>query len=136
MIERDARAANILDSLAYIEMHEGNYARARDLFIESLGYFSEFGNMRQLADVLEGLAGLAAAEMRPADAARLFGAAQALLEEIGAQLESGNRDEHERNVGLARGQLSAPAFAAAWREGRELSVEQAIQYALTTKEHA
>jgi predicted ATPase/DNA-binding XRE family transcriptional regulator len=130
------RVAYIIDSLAYIELHEGNYEKARGLFVESLGFSREFGNRRLLADVLEGLAGLAAVERRPADAARLFGAAQALLEEIGFHLESSNRVEHEHNVTIARDQLDQAAFTAAWNEGRGLSVDQAIHFALEIKDRS
>jgi hypothetical protein len=41
-----------------------------------------------------------------------------------------NQDHYERSVGAARGRLDAVTFAAAWAEGRAMTLEQAIQYAL------
>lgn len=129
-----AKVAYVNDSLAYIELHQGNYEKAWALFVESLAHFREFGNLRLIADVLEGMAGLAAAQRRPTLAARLFGAAEALLEEIGAHVESGNREEHDFNVAVARARLDEATFTAAWKKGRELSAEQAIEYALEMKD--
>ena len=38
--------------------------------------------------------------------------------------------EYERGVAAVRAQLDAPAFAAAWADGRALRLEQAIAEAL------
>ncbi len=67
---------------------------------------------------------------QPGRAARLFSAAEALLDAIGAHLEPADRVEFDRNVTAARAQLDEVAFAAAWAEGRTMNLEQAIAYAL------
>jgi hypothetical protein len=60
---------------------------------------------------------------------RLFGAAGALLDAIGATLEPADRSGHERLVAATGAVLDETTFAAAWAEGRALSVEAAIALA-------
>jgi hypothetical protein len=40
-------------------------------------------------------------------------------------------DEYERTVAAAHAALSEATFAALWEEGRALTLEQAVAYALT-----
>jgi non-specific serine/threonine protein kinase len=63
-------------------------------------------------------------------AARLFGAAEALRERVGAAPHPPWRAEHERWMATAWVELGEEAFAAAWAEGRALSLDQAIADAL------
>ncbi|MEK7785118.1 MAG: hypothetical protein AAB658_06790, partial [Chloroflexota bacterium] len=74
-------------------------------------------------------------------AARLFGAAEALLDAIGAPLAPADRAEWERDAAMARVQLDPSAssgqavmFNAAWAEGRVMAMEQAVVYALEESE--
>jgi hypothetical protein len=43
-----------------------------------------------------------------------------------------DRADYERFVALAHAGLDDNTFAAAWAEGRSMTMEQAIAYALTT----
>ncbi len=63
-------------------------------------------------------------------APRLFGAAEALREAIGAPLPPNEQEEYRRNIDRAREMLEVEAFASAWKEGRAMTLEQAIDYAL------
>ena len=79
------------------------------------------------------LAGLAGAACLAGDherAARLFGAVAALRESDGSREIPGWRTINERDEAAARTSLGDEAFAAAWTEGRTLSLEQAVAYAL------
>jgi hypothetical protein len=40
------------------------------------------------------------------------------------------RHDYDRDVAVARAQLGETAFAAAWAEGRAMTLEQAVAYAL------
>ena len=82
---------------------------------------------------LDSLGWVASAQAQPTRAARLFGAAELLYERVGAAPHPPWRAEHERHVATARARLGDEAFAAAWSEGRDLSPDQAIAYALTTE---
>jgi hypothetical protein len=63
-------------------------------------------------------------------AARLFGAAEALREALGASPRTIYREEYERRVATARAALGAENFRAAWTAGRVMAVEEAIAHAL------
>ena len=61
---------------------------------------------------------------------RVWAAAQALREKIGALLPPKDKEEQEREVAKTQEEMGAEAFAAAWAEARSMSLEQAIAYAL------
>ena len=63
-------------------------------------------------------------------AARLFRVAEAQFQAIGATMWPADRLEHGRTVAALTGALGEEAFAATWAEGRAMSLEQAIAYAL------
>jgi len=63
-------------------------------------------------------------------AAWLFGAAEALREAVGAFVLPLYRAEYERGVAAVRSGLDEVAFSAAWAEGRAMTPEQAVEYAL------
>ena len=55
---------------------------------------------------------------------------EAQVESLGAVLAPDDRAEYEHGVAAARAQLDEEAFASAWAEGRDMSMDQAIEYAL------
>jgi hypothetical protein len=79
---------------------------------------------------LHWLAGLAAATTAPRRAARLWGAAQALRQEIGNARSVHMSIDYERHVKPVRANLTAEAFDEAWDEGRAMSLDDAVRYAL------
>jgi non-specific serine/threonine protein kinase len=129
-------------NLGHLAKHQGEYEQAAALFEESLNLFLELGNKIDVAECLEGLAGVAAAERQAEGgrhaakdgkvdrAARLFGAAEALREIASSPLPPYRRADYDRDLAAARAQLGEEAFAAAWAEGRAMTMEQAIAYAL------
>jgi ATP/maltotriose-dependent transcriptional regulator MalT len=121
-----------LYTLATLAQAEGDHERARDLFEEGLTLSAELGNEADVAHCLEGLASIAGAEGSIARAARLWGAEEALLEKIEAAVYTyvPDRSLHQSQLAAARSQLDEEAFEAAWEEGRTMSPEQAIEYAL------
>jgi hypothetical protein len=64
-------------------------------------------------------------------AVRRWGAAAALREAIGVPPEPNWRDDWEREIGATRAALGEAAFASAWEEGQALTLEEAVQYALS-----
>jgi hypothetical protein len=66
----------------------------------------------------------------PADIARLFGAAEAVRGLIGKPLDGGLRVHHDLAVAVVQARLAPEAFAAAWAEGRAMTMDQALAYAL------
>jgi len=66
-------------------------------------------------------------------AARLFAAAEVVREDIDYALPVPDRDEYEGTVAGIRTTIGGMTFAAAWAEGRAMTLEQAIEYALAVE---
>jgi hypothetical protein len=120
----------VLIGLGYIAQRQGDAARARGCFAEALTLCRESDNQQMLVVSLAGLARVAGMQGQPERAARLFGAVEALAELLQAPLSAGHQIEIDRNMALTRAQVDEATFAAAWAEGRALSLEQAIADAL------
>jgi hypothetical protein len=73
---------------------------------------------------------LAGAQGRERRAALLSGAAERLFEILGASLPLVDRADHDHKMAAARAVLGEESFAAAWSEGKAMSLEQAVEYAL------
>ncbi len=129
--------ATSLNNLALAATVEGNYSLARPLLEESLTIRT---SMRDKYAIGYSLAGFASLYGRQADedgdparierATRLLGATDALLELIGARLENVYLREYRRVLASSHIHLAAEDFATAWEEGRSMSLEQVIAYAL------
>jgi hypothetical protein len=109
---------------------EGNYTGARSLYQESLLLRRELGDLFALAQSLEDLAVLAGKQGQWERAIRLLGADEAFCETLGARPPAAVPPEYERTVAEGRAALGEAAFAARWAEGRAMSLDQAIDYAL------
>ena len=124
--------SSVLYTLATLAQAERDHERAKDLFEEGLKLSAELGNEADIAHCLEGLASTAGAEGRIERAARLWGAEEALLGNIEAAVYTyvPERSLHRLRVDAARTRLGEEAFEAAWSEGRAMSPEEAVGYAL------
>jgi predicted ATPase len=122
--------STLLLNLGFVAIVQGNMARARLFLREGISVCREMDDRRMFGSYLVGYAGLLGAEGRPKCAVRLLGAADALHEAIHFTLEGADCMEHERIVAAARNALEEEAFAAAWAEGRAMTWEQAVEYAL------
>ncbi len=122
--------AAVLNNLGDVTLRREDYWTARVLYEESLARLRDAERTLDLAGSLESFARLAAATGGPGRAARLGGAGESLRERIGAPLPPSRRAEYEQSVTSARGQLEESAFTAAWNEGREMSLDLAVAYAL------
>lgn len=64
-------------------------------------------------------------------AAKLYGRAQALFETTDYRIPPFDQAEFDRHIQIARAQLGAAAFEALAVEGRALTLEQAVELALS-----
>jgi predicted ATPase/DNA-binding CsgD family transcriptional regulator len=122
--------ARALSGLGYVALFQGDYARAAALYTESLALYEQTGSKPDIAPCLEGLARVAGAQGEPARAARLCGAAEVLREAIGAPVQPPARAAHERTLSAIRAGLGEDGFSVARAEGRVMSLDQAVAYAL------
>jgi non-specific serine/threonine protein kinase len=123
-----------LGALGHLEREEGHYGRAGTLYRESLRLRQEAGALFALAQSLEDLAVLAGREQQFDRGARLLGASEVFCETLGARPPVAIVPEYERTVAECRAALGAATFAAAWAEGRAMSLDQAVEYASERKE--
>ena len=80
---------------------------------------------------LEGLACVVFAMAGPTRAARIWGLAERLREEIGCPLPRSEQSRHDRQVADACAVIGDDAaFDRAQQEGRAMTLEQAVDYAL------
>ncbi|MGE0544811.1 MAG: tetratricopeptide repeat protein, partial [Dehalococcoidia bacterium] len=118
-----------LVNLGSVALRQGDVAAARSYLEQCLTTFTEIGDTRGLGYALEAWAALAVTKRQPERAARLFGAAEATRDRIGAVLPAGDREIHDRDVAIVRAALDEAAFAAAWATGHSMSLDAAINYA-------
>jgi len=125
--------ADSLRILGDVTYEQGEYPTSRLLFEESLITWRKFGNKRGVWQSLLGLAALNSVGSSVLRAARIWGAAERLWEEIGSPGPPLPIDgpRYDRRVSAARAIVGNDAiFDQAWSEGREMSIEQAIDLAL------
>jgi len=126
----DRQMVNAMQSeRAHIERRLGNLAQAAALYSQTLLSWQEIGNRAALAHELECLAFIAAVQSQLERAACLLGAAETLRESVNSPMQAIERDEYEQNVAAFRLQMEPERFAAAWAEGRSMTMEQAVAYA-------
>jgi hypothetical protein len=119
-----------LHELGEVTRAQGDCRTARSLYIESLGVRHELGDKPGILECLEGLAAVNQTQGQPERAARLLGAAVALRQAVGIPAPTNARAEYDHSVAVARVALGEEAFAEAWKAGREMSLDQAIAYAI------
>ncbi len=115
-----------LTVLAKVAETQRDQLMARTLYQESLDVAREVGDKVLIALGLEGLAGVVGTQGEPVWATRLWGAAAALRDRIGAPMPPIERAGYERATAAVRMHLGEQIFATAWTEGRAMTPEQAL----------
>ena len=128
-----AFALSILGNLLLLR---GDLERAGTLQREGLALRHAIGDAVGMGRCLDGLGWIASAQGQATRATRLFGAAEALRERVGAAPHLPWRSVHERQMEAAWVALGEAAFEKAWAEGRTLTLDQTIAYALAAEEEA
>ena len=120
-----------LYNLALAARAVGDHATAVRHFGEALRLSLEMGDRGNSAYCLEGLGGVAVAQGRLLRSARLWGAAEALLEgtEAAVYAHTPDRSLHAAAIAAARSRTDEAKWAAAWAAGRALTLEDAAEEA-------
>jgi tetratricopeptide (TPR) repeat protein len=149
----EARATSLLDeSLAIFRQHgethyvavvlsgggslgawawaRGDFALAAAAYAEAIRLHQRVGSLREVADCLRQLAWVAMGDGQTGRAARLIGADHAAHEALGRRHWSAYRPLISRGEAAIRACLSKEEFDVAWAEGRAMTLEQAVAYAL------
>jgi predicted ATPase len=119
--------AYLVRRLALLAAIEGEYAQAARLYSESLSLSRDIGQQQGIVACAVGLAALAARQHNDLRAAFLLGAAEAYLEQVGAQLAfSIDRDQFQHTLRSVRERLSPEAFKQVWSEGRSRTLDDVL----------
>ena len=127
--------AATLQVLADVAVEEGDVARAGELLRRAYPVLRELGAYR-LTEFLDSCAGLAVAVGEANTAARLLGATDAALEEMGARMVPADAQLRERRITAVRASLGGSTLETLRTEGRSLSLEAALDVALADIVHA
>ncbi|MDQ3161631.1 MAG: winged helix-turn-helix domain-containing protein [Actinomycetota bacterium] len=125
-----------LSNLALVAQETRDYDTARRLLAESIAIEQEGGERLGLAANLEVYGRLAAAQDHPVRAAHLYGCASVLRESVGVDACELGWPDPEPHVARLRDALGAEAFAEAWEEGRSLTLDESLDYALAEEADA
>jgi hypothetical protein len=119
--------------MGLVALFRGEFSEARSLYREALTVRRELGDRLGIARVLEGAAALAAARGDSLTAARNWGAAERLREELGSPMSPNERPRNERYIVMARAAArNDDAFDGAWQQGHEMPLNEASELAFGT----
>jgi len=113
---------------------QSDHERAAASFKDALAVSQEAGRKPSVINALEGMAGLAGALGEATRAARLWGGAEAARQATAIALPPGERALHEPYLASARSQLGEAVWEEALTEGRTMSLEVVVEYALSKVE--
>ncbi|HEY7024692.1 MAG TPA: BTAD domain-containing putative transcriptional regulator [Candidatus Limnocylindrales bacterium] len=126
-----ANVARSLFNLGAVALRLNQPDEAEARLVESLGLSREIDDKEDLCWALIGLAALAAARGRGERAANLLGAAERLLDEMGAAFKAFERSLHDDAAAGAESLLGASAYAEAQAAGRRMFLAEALDIAVS-----
>jgi predicted ATPase/transcriptional regulator with XRE-family HTH domain len=118
---------NALVSLGFVAQERGEINLADSYFGQGLRIAREAGDRRGIGIALVGKALVAGGQAQTQRAARLLGAVDALLEELGSRLYPHEYRDYKRALETIQPAVSPLEWQAAWDEGRLLPLEQAAR---------
>jgi non-specific serine/threonine protein kinase len=124
------RSNMVRSEMAHMERLDGHPDKAEALYRETILEWKRLGHRAAVANQLECFAFIAKVHEQPEHAAKLLGAAEALRQLINIDMSKMERLEYERQVADLRANMDEKSFMSLWAEGRNMTMEQAIAYAL------
>jgi tetratricopeptide (TPR) repeat protein len=120
------RTIELTKALGWLALERGDRALAHVRFAEGLALCRDLGGHSAIPTLLEGYAAVESGQR----AARLLGAAEALRAADGRPVPPNEQERYARIVATVRAQLDQAEMRSAWMQGRAMSWEQAIAFAL------
>jgi predicted ATPase/class 3 adenylate cyclase/DNA-binding CsgD family transcriptional regulator len=118
-----------LTTRARVAIAQGQPDQAQRDAHDALARAAEIGAQAGIPDILECLAGLPGAAGSHHEAARLYGAAEAIRRRVGVVRFVIHQPGYEASVAELRDAMGDEEFESAWTEGVGLSAKEAIAYA-------
>jgi non-specific serine/threonine protein kinase len=111
----------------------GDHESVESLCREGLDVARQIEHTHAVAFIMHVLGASACEEGLPVRSARLWGAAESVLDALGLGLGPAERYFYEPYFTVARARLGEEAFEMAWAEGQSMTLEGAIEYALSSE---
>lgn len=120
-------------NLGNILLYEGDLVNAKSLFAENMVLTRRVGNKAFIAYTIQGYAALAAAQKKTRKGVMLLAMTRKLQEEAAdkAVISPAGEADFARTHAILREQVDEASFNAHWEEGNALTMEQAIELALS-----
>jgi predicted ATPase/DNA-binding SARP family transcriptional activator/DNA-binding CsgD family transcriptional regulator len=112
----------------------GNHEGVKSLCREGLDVARQIEHTHAVALILYVLGASAGEVGSPIRSARLWGAAESMLDALGLGLGPAERYFYEPYFAVAQTRLGEEALEMAWAEGQSMTLEEAIEYALSFEE--
>jgi hypothetical protein len=122
----------VLHNLGYVFQHQGDARQAATCFAQAVRLHHRYGDQRNLAMCVAGLAGVAVMRGQFARAARLLGWSESRFDALGARPDPIDQRELDCNLERTREGLGEAQFVASLEAGRALALEEALALALRT----
>jgi predicted ATPase/class 3 adenylate cyclase len=115
---------------AWIAVLQQDWDSAFSRLKESVAVREEIGDKGGLVWCLEKLGQVALGTENAEKAAKIFGSAACIRAAMGSTMDPFDQSEYERDLALLRKQLGEEKFNMAWDQGRALTLEKAMPFAL------
>lgn len=131
MVHRGSGKGQALAMLAHALLSAGDYERAKQVAFEGLNYVRDRGAF-SIIFPLYVFPRLLLANQKYEQATRLFSAVDTLTDLVYARGNwiAADYDEFNRDVAEVRAHLDPQVFDEAWNEGRTMTIEQAVAFAI------
>ncbi|MEO5887807.1 MAG: tetratricopeptide repeat protein [Anaerolineales bacterium] len=128
---RNASVSINLYLLSMLSLHQNDYSSASVRFREYFDFAHVTEEKISLCRFFAGVAAVAGGTKQPERCAKLFGAAQVMIESISDfSMEAFDHAEFDRHIQIARDQLGSTTFNMLSNEGHTMTIEQTIGFAL------
>jgi non-specific serine/threonine protein kinase len=125
------RISSLLLNLGFLALQQGHPAEARTWLHESLTICRKVNDMGNIEGCLIGLAGVLGATGDSDRAVKILGAVDAAMTANGMPLDSPDQIVYDNILVQLHAQLNDATFTATWSAGQQLTIEQAIDLALS-----
>jgi predicted ATPase/class 3 adenylate cyclase len=116
--------------MAHVARQMGNYQEALALYRETLPDWQKMGHRGAVAHQLECFAYIAQAQEQEEQAVKLMSAAAALRSASNSPRTPQEELEYDKALAGLRAGMDEKTFDLSWAEGRSMTMERAIEYAL------
>jgi len=120
-------------TFAHALRQHGEFGEALEIYKDLLPKWNRIGHQAAVLHELECIAYILVRNGDPGRAGVLLGAAEALRKTIGKEMTAVEKEEYAREIAALQATLDKETFRDRWRQGCELSLDEAIAFAITIR---